>query len=75
MDSGLKPSDLEFFTNRPNLVVGKLPEKDAEVEYICPYCSFYEIKTIEMEKGKKKFLRPEFTCSKCGKTIKVAVLK
>lgn len=81
-ESGLRPSNLEFFTNRPNLVIGKLPEQDAEVEYVCPYCQFYEIKSIPMEKnttktGKtsKKYKRPEFSCSKCGKTIKVLELK
>ncbi len=80
--SGLKPSSFEFFTNRPNLVIGKLPGEDAEVEYICPYCQFYEIKNIQMEKnitksGKtsKKFVRPEISCSKCKKIIKVESLK
>jgi hypothetical protein len=82
LDSGIRPSSFEFFTNRPELVVGKLPEKDAEIEYICPYCKFYEIKTVQMGKGttksgrtSKKFTRPEFNCSKCGKTIKVLNLK
>lgn len=75
VDAGLKPSSFEFFTNRPNLVIGKLPNQQAEVEYVCPYCNFYEIKTIEMVKGKKKFARPEFNCSKCGKVIKVLDLK
>lgn len=81
-ESGIKPSNLEFFTNRPNLVVGKLMNQDAEVEYTCPNCNFYEIKTIQMEKGtsksgktSKKFERPQFACSKCGKTIEVSALK
>ncbi|MEM5797530.1 MAG: hypothetical protein QXD72_01115 [Candidatus Aenigmatarchaeota archaeon] len=74
-DSGLKPSNFEFLTNRPTLVIGKLPNRDAEVEYICPYCNFYEIKTIQMEKGKKKFKRPNFHCSKCNKIIEVPELK
>ncbi len=81
-ESGIKPSNLEFFTNRPNLIVGKLPDQDAEVEYICPHCSFYEIKTVQMEKGvtksgktSKKFERPEFPCSKCNKMIEVLALK
>lgn len=80
--SGLKPSNFEFFTNRQNLVIGKLPNQDAEVEYTCPHCNFCEIKTIKMEKGitksgktSKKFERPEFTCSKCNKTIEVPTLK
>jgi len=73
--SGLKPSSFEFFTNRSNLVIGKLPDKPAEAEYVCPFCNFYEIKTIDMEKGKKKFMRPDFSCSKCGKAIKVPTLK
>jgi hypothetical protein len=77
MAQGLKPSSFEFFTNRPDFVVGKLPEQNAKVEYICPYCKFYEIKEVEMEKNKsgKKFLRPAFNCSKCGKVIKVESLK
>lgn len=75
MGEGLRPGNFEFFTNRSDVVVGKLPEKDAEVEYVCPHCQFYEIKTISMEKGKKKFKRPSFACSKCGKTIEVTDLK
>ena len=82
LEAGIKPSNLEFFTNRPDLIVGKLPNQDAEVEYICPHCQFYEIKIIQMEKGatksgktSKKFERPEFLCTKCNKTIKVARLK
>ncbi len=82
VSSGLKPSNFEFFTNRPNLVVGKLSNQDAEVEYICPNCQFCEIKTIQMEKGvtksgktSKKFSRPEFSCSKCNKSIEVSKLK
>lgn len=80
--SGIKPSNLEFFTNRTNLVIGKLPNQDAEVEYTCPNCQFYEIKTVPMEKrttasGKtsKKFERPEFNCSKCNNMIEVPALK
>ena len=75
VSQGLKPTDFEFFTNRPNLVLGKLPNQKAEVEYICPYCSFYEIKNIEMEKVKKRFRRPSFECSKCGKRIVVEDLR
>lgn len=82
LDAGIKPSNLEFFTNRPNLIMGKLPNQDAEVEYICPNCQFYGIKNVQMEKGttksgktSKKFERPEFSCSKCNQTIKVSKLK
>jgi len=82
ISSGMRPSNFEFFTNRPNLVVGKLPNQDPEVEYTCPYCDFYEIKTIQMEKGvtksgktSKKFSRPAFSCSKCNKIIEVSKLK
>ena len=76
VEQGLKPSkDFEFFTRRENVVVGKLIDQPAEVEYVCPFCGFYEIKTIEMEKGKKKFKRPKFKCSKCGKTILVPDLR
>jgi transcription initiation factor IIE alpha subunit len=82
MDAGVSPSKLEFFTNRPELVVAKQRDKPAEVEYVCPYCKFYEIKTVQMEKGttksgrtSKKFTRPKFNCSKCGKTIEVFDLK
>ncbi len=81
-ESGVTPSKLEFFTNRPELVMGKLPGQDAEVEYICPSCEFYEMKTVPMEKGttksgktSKKFDRPEFNCSKCSMLIKVPALK
>ncbi len=81
-ESGIRPSNLEFFTNRSELVMGKLPNQDAEVEYICPSCQFYEIKNVPMEKrttklGKtsRKFERPEFSCSKCNKTIQVSPLK
>lgn len=81
-ESGLRPSNFEFFTNRPNLIIGKVPNQDAEVEYVCPHCQFYEIKTLPMEKrttksGKtsKKFERPEFSCSKCNKLIEVPALK
>jgi predicted RNA-binding Zn-ribbon protein involved in translation (DUF1610 family) len=79
---GLRPSkDFDFFTRRPDAVVGKLTDKAAQVEYVCPHCGFYEIKEIEMEKivkaGKesKKYKRPKFTCSKCGKTIVIEDLK
>lgn len=76
MDRGLRPSkDFEFFTRRENLVVGKLWDQPAQVEYNCPYCGFYEIKMIEMGKGKKKFKRPKFKCSECGKTIIVPDLR
>lgn len=75
--AGIKPSNFEFFTHRSNLVIGKLPEQKARVEYICPFCKFYEIKDIEMQKSKsgKKFLRPTFNCSKCGRAIKVQDLR
>ncbi len=76
MNQGLRPSkDFEFFTRRDNLIIGKKRNEPAQVEYNCPFCGFYEIKTIEMEKGKKKFKRPKFKCSKCGKTILVLNLK
>jgi len=76
IDEGLSPSkDFEFFTRRENLIVGKLKEQSAQVEYNCPFCGFYEIKTIEIERGKKKFKRPKFKCSKCEKTILVPDLK
>ena len=76
IEQGLKPSkDFEFFTRRENVVVGKLLDQSTEVEYICPFCGFYEIKSIEMEMGKKKFKRPNFKCSKCGRTILVPSLK
>ncbi len=81
-DAGIRPSNLEFFTNRSDLVMGKIPNQDAEVEYVCPSCQFYEIKSIQMEKGttktgkvSRKFDRPEFSCSKCNKVIKVVALK
>jgi len=74
--AGLKPSDFEFFTNRPNVVIGKLPGEDALVEYKCPYCGFYEIKKLQLERKKDgKFKRPKFACSKCGKTILVEDLR
>ncbi len=76
IEKGLKPSkDFEFFTRRPNIVVGKLIGQPAQVEYTCPYCGFYEIKEIEMEKKGKKFKRPKFRCSKCEKTIRVESLR
>jgi len=78
LGEGLKPSSFEFFTHRENVVVGKLPGKDAEVEYVCDKCNNYEIKIVEMgQKGvrKKKFERPEFECSKCGKIFKIEPLK
>ncbi len=81
-EAGIRPSNLEFFTNRSDLVIGKQPNQDAEVEYVCPHCSFYEIKSISMGKGttksgktSKKFDRPEFNCSKCNKVIEVPALK
>lgn len=75
MSQGLRPSSFEFFTNRPNLVIGKLADRPAQAEYVCPFCGFNEIKEIEMEKGKRKFKRPEFECSKCKKMIEVPGLK
>ena len=82
LDAGIKPSNLEFFTNRQDLIMGKIPGQDAEVEYVCPHCQFYEVKTVPMEKGttksgktSKKFERPEFPCSKCNQMIEVPALK
>ncbi len=78
LSQGLKVSDFEFFTNREKVVIGKLPEQKAVCEYICPYCDFYEIKEIELERlssNPTKFKRPKFKCSKCGKTILVESLK
>ena len=76
IEDGLSPSkDFEYFTRRENLLIGKKKGQPAEVEYSCPFCGFYEIKKIEMEKGKKKFNRPKFKCSKCGKTILIPTLK
>lgn len=78
LSRGLTLSDFEFFTNRENVVIGKLPNEKALVEYVCPKCGFYEIKNIELEKLKsdpRKFKRPKFSCSKCGKVIVVESLK
>jgi len=78
ISKGLKPStDFEFFTRRPDLVLGKPINQPAIVEYKCPFCGFYEIKEIEMEKDSKgkKFKRPKFKCSKCEKTILVEDLR
>lgn len=76
IDQGLKLSkNFEFLTRQPNVIVGKLINKPAQVEYECPYCRFYEIKEIEMEKKGKKFKRPKFKCSKCEKIILVESLK
>ena len=76
INKGLRPSkDFEFFTRRKDFVVGKLWDQPAQIEYTCPFCGFYEIKTVEMKKGKKKFKRPKFKCSKCGRTIIVPNLK
>jgi formylmethanofuran dehydrogenase subunit E len=73
---GLSPSkDFDFFTKRDYAVVGKLKDKQALVEYECPYCNFYEIKEIELEKSGKKFKRPKFKCSECDKTITVESLR
>jgi len=76
-NQGLRPSkDFEFLTRRPDILVGKVAEKPAQVEYNCPFCGFYEIKEIELERGTKgKFKRPKFKCSKCDKTILVESLK
>lgn len=74
--AGIKPTDFEFFTNRSNVVIGKLPGEEGLVEYRCPYCGFYEIKEIKLEKkANGKFKRPKFKCSKCGKTIIVRDLR
>ena len=78
VSQGLKPSkDFEFFTRRPDMVVGKVIDKPFKVEYECPFCGFYEIKEIEMEKDSKgkKFKRPKFKCSSCEKVILVEDLK
>jgi predicted RNA-binding Zn-ribbon protein involved in translation (DUF1610 family) len=78
VSKGLKPSkDFEFFTRRPNMVVGKVIGQPAKVEYECPHCGHYGIDEIEMEKDSKgkKFKRPKFKCSNCGKTIKVENLR
>ncbi|NCN38913.1 MAG: hypothetical protein COY38_04170 [Candidatus Aenigmarchaeota archaeon CG_4_10_14_0_8_um_filter_37_24] len=78
LSQGLKPSkDFDFFTRRSDMVVGKVIDKPAKVEYECPFCKFYEIKEIEMEKDSKgkKFKRPKFTCSSCKKVILVEGLK
>jgi len=78
MSQGLKLSkDFEFFTRRPNMVVGKVKGLPAKAEYTCPFCGFQGIDEIEMEKDSKgkKFKRPKFKCSGCGKTIRVESLK
>jgi len=78
MGKGLSPSrDFEFFTRRGNIVLGKLWNGNAKVEYVCEKCGNYGIKTVVMEKSKsgKKFLRPSFTCDKCGVEIKIPDLK
>jgi len=77
MDKKLRPSELEFFTRREDAVVSKERDGPAKVEYICPFCEFYEIKEITMEKDSKgkRYKRPKFKCSKCGKTILIDSLK
>ena len=77
LDKKLSPSELAFFTRREDVVVSKERDGPAKAEYICPFCEFYEIKEIEMEKDTKgkKFKRPKFKCTKCGKTILVDSLK
>jgi len=41
VDQGLSPSkDFEFFTRRENMVVGKLRDQPAQIEYNCPFCGF-----------------------------------
>jgi len=78
VSQGLGPSkDFEFFTRRPDMVIGKMKDKPAKVEYICPFCGFQEIKEVEMEKDSKgkKFKRPKFKCSGCGKSIRLESLK
>ena len=71
--------DFNYFTKRDYAVVGKLKDQPAVVEYECPFCKHYEIKNIELEielkKARKKFKRPTFKCSSCGKTIIVESLK
>ena len=59
------------------MVVGKVKDKPPKVEYNCPFCGFYGIDEIEMEKDSKgkKFKRPKFKCSGCGKTIRLENLK
>jgi len=78
VSQGLKPSkDFEFFSRRPDMVVGKVRGKPAKAEYNCPFCGFYTIDEIEMEKDSKgkKFKRPKFKCSGCGRTIRMESLK
>lgn len=79
MDKGLKIStDFEFFTKRDNVVVGKIRGQPPIVEYECPDCKYYEITNkVELEKNKsgKKFQKPKFKCSNCGKRIVVESLR
>lgn len=75
-EKGLSVSkDFDYFTKRDNIVVGKLKDQQAVVEYECPYCKHYEIMNIELEKSGKKHKRPKFECSNCGKTISVESLR
>ena len=78
VSKGLKPSkDFEFFARRPDAVVGKLVNGPAMAEYECPYCGYHGIDEIEMEKDSKgkKYKRPKFKCSNCGKTVRLESLK
>ncbi len=76
IEKGLSISkDFDFFTKRDYAVVGKLKDQPAVVEYECPYCKYYEIKNIELEKSGKKYKRPKFKCSNCGKTIIVEAMR
>ena len=68
--------DCDFFTRRKNFVIVKFKnEEKAKLEYRCDKCENYEIIELEMVKGKKKFKRPNFKCSKCGKLYRVPELR
>jgi hypothetical protein len=69
------PSDSEYHTQRGLENGGKIRvllikgEKDAHVEYICPYCGHYEC-TV------KPFKRPfSVKCGACDKLVRVQRLK
>jgi len=71
----LGPSDSEYHTNRGLENGGRIRvllikgENEAHVEYICPYCGFYEY-------AKKPFKRPfSVKCSGCDRLIRVQRLK
>ncbi|MEM0473583.1 MAG: hypothetical protein QXF88_02585 [Candidatus Aenigmatarchaeota archaeon] len=79
MNKGLKIStDFEYYTKRDFAVVAKLRGQPPIIEYECPECKHYEITNdVELEKSKngKKFQRPKFKCSKCGKKYVIESLK